>query len=90
MIVLASSGAGRTQSVPRDRVIWLYRAFISADRTESRAPAEYPEKDTSPIVPRIARMVMTTTSSMRVKAEDEVFIRKIEDINSKNYTRIIL
>ena len=48
------------------------RAFARFERSESLALSlaedEYPEKDKKAIVPRIARIVMTTISSRRVKA----------------------
>ncbi len=68
VIVLAFSGGGSVPSIQRVRPSCPYILFISERRALSLAPAKYPVRVTNPMAQRMARMVITTMSSMRVKA----------------------
>ena len=51
--------------------------FISVNRAPSRAPQRYPVSVPKPIAQSTVSMVMTTMSSMRVKAfVEEVIVRE--------------
>ena len=68
VMVLESLGIGSVPSIQSFNQSCPYILFISARRALSLAPAKYPVIVTNPIVPSIVSMVMTTMSSMRVKA----------------------
>ena len=72
-IAIAASGAGYFPAVALNTESHLAILLISANLVESRADADWDEKERNAIVARIARMTMTTMSSTSVKPEIFVF-----------------
>jgi hypothetical protein len=68
--VTGESGRGRLPEVAEYKVRAFDILLISSSRTLSLAEPAYPWNERKAIVPRMARMVITTISSTRVKAED--------------------
>ena len=69
VIVLAFSGGGSVPSIQRVRPSCQYILFISESLALSLAQAKYPDIVTNPMAQSMARMVITTMSSISVNQE---------------------